>query len=171
MEAAGGRIRIGGVKLSDELLKIGVWGSPQGRSPHRRLCRLLAEHRINMQFLTVTLTDGVVRTCGCVAAEDESEVRTILESEPLLEERTELVPGVGLLSVFPHEYSLELFGLLLRLFSEAELPVHGMCSSISSLSFVTQYGEFDRALEVLNKCCDLPPDHAPMRPELRVRQR
>jgi hypothetical protein len=72
--------------------------------------------------------------------------------------------------VFPHHSNLKLLGLALYLFGKARLPVYGMASSISSLTFITDYLQLDNAVATLLEYVDLPPNHAPFRPGIHIVQ-
>jgi hypothetical protein len=53
----------------------------------------------------------------------------------------------------------------------ASLTVYGFASSISSLTFVTDYAELDTAVAAIKQHVDLPRGFVPLRPEFRIRQR
>jgi hypothetical protein len=77
---------------------------------------------------------------------------------------------VGALSIFPHQSNLKLLGLSFYLFGEANLPLYGMSSSISTLTFLTDYTKLDSAVAKLLEYVVLPANHAPFRPEIHVIQ-
>jgi aspartokinase len=52
---------------------------------------------------------------------------------------------------------------VLQVFSEHDLPIHGMTSSLSALCINTDYDLLDRAADLLLKVFDLPEDHSPFR--------
>jgi hypothetical protein len=79
--------------------------------------------------------------------------------------------AVGALSMFPHHSNLKLLGLSFYLFGELRLPVYAMASSISSLTFITDYQQLDNAVAALLEYVELPPNHAPFRQDIRVIQK
>jgi len=95
----------------------------------------------------------------------------VVEGEPKLKENLEYIPGVGTLSIFPHHSKLKLLGLSFYLLGKQHLPLYGMASSISSLTFITDYSQLDRAVSILLEYMDLPRNHAPFRTEIHVIQR
>ena len=83
---------------------------------------------------------------------------------------TEKYPSVGLLSVFPHQSSLRILGLSLYALGKASLPVYGLASSLSALTFVTDYCSLDGAVAALVSYLEMPPNQGPVRAEFRVTQ-
>lgn len=106
-----------------------------------------------------------------MAAEDINRIKKIIAGEPKLKENLEFIPGVGALSIFPHHSNLKLLGLSFYLFGRKHLPLYGMASSISSLTFITDCSRLDEAVTTLLEYMDLPPNHAPFRPEIHVIQK
>ena len=106
-----------------------------------------------------------------MAAEDINRTKEVVAGEPRLSESLEFVPGVGTLSIFPHHSNLKLLGLSFYVFGKQNLPLYGMASSISSLTFITDYSRLDEAVSTLLEYMDLPPNHAPFRPEIHVIQK
>ena len=57
----------------------------------------------------------------------------------------------------------------LEVFAEYHLPVFGVASTLSALTFVTAFKELGRASERLREVFDLPDNHAPFTPGFRVK--
>jgi hypothetical protein len=77
--------------------------------------------------------------------------------------------SVGLLTFFPHERCLEALTRSLEVFAEFHLPVFGVASTLSALTFVTAFKDLGRASERLRGVFGLPDNHAPFTPEFRVK--
>ncbi|MBW1968056.1 MAG: hypothetical protein JRF45_02080 [Deltaproteobacteria bacterium] len=114
--------------------------------------------------------EKIIGSC-CVAAEDINQIKKVVAGEPKLKENLEFIPGVGTLSIFPHHSNLKLMGLAFYLLGRAHLPMYGMASSISSLTFITDYSQLDKAVSIFLEYMDLPPNHSPFRPEIHVIQK
>ncbi len=106
-----------------------------------------------------------------MAAEDIDRIKILVAGEPKLKENLEFIPNVGTLSIFPHHSNLKLLGVSFYLLSKVRLPLYGMASSISSLTFITDYSLLDEAVTTLLEYMDLPANHAPFRPETHVIQK
>lgn len=106
-----------------------------------------------------------------MAAEDFHRTKKVVAGETKLKEKLEFIQGVGALSIFPHHSNLKLLGVSFYLLSKAHLPLYGMASSISSLTFITDYSLLDEAVTTLLEYMVLPPNHAPFRPEIHVIQK
>lgn len=106
-----------------------------------------------------------------MSAEDIYRIKNVITEEPKLKEHLEFIQGVGTLSIFPHHSNLKLSGLSFYLLDKQSLPLYGMASSISSLTFITDYSQLDKAVSILLEYMDLPPNHAPFRPEIQVIQK
>lgn len=165
------KIRINGLKLSAELVQVNLLNGSFSRDLRSLFFRLLVQHQINIPFILTSGTgEEIVGSC-CVAAEDIHRTKNVVATEPELKEHLEFIPGVGTLSIFPHHSNLKLLGLSFYLFHKQHLPLYGMASSISSLTFITDYSQLDNAVSVLLDYMDLPPNHAPFRPEIHVIQK
>jgi hypothetical protein len=164
------KIRVEGIKLSDELLQVNLRSLSVSKTPASQICQLLTINQINMPFLSMTHMEEGLHLSLCVTSEDSIRVRALLESEPTLTGNLEFIPAVGLLSLFPHQSSLKFLGLSLCAFKKAHVPLYGMASSISALTFITDYAHLDRAVASLEKYLDFPPNFAPYRPEIHIRQ-
>jgi aspartokinase len=166
----GEKIRINGIKLSAELVQVNLLGHSLQQDFRVLFFRFLAQHQINIPFILVTGMAEKIQGSCCVAAKDANRVKKLVAMEPELKENVEFISGVGALSMFPHHSKLKLLGLSFYLFGETRLPVHAMSSSISSLTFIMDYPKLDNAVSTLLEYVDLPPNHAPFRPEIHVIQ-
>ena len=165
------KIRINGIKLSTELVQINLLNRFFPQDFRVLFFQLLAQHQINIPFiLTSGMGEKIIGSC-CVAAQDIHRIKKVVEEEPKLKENLEFIPGVGTLSIFPHHSKLKLLGLSFYLLGKQHLPLYGMASSISSLTFITDYSQLDNAVSILLEYMDLPPNHAPFRPEIHVIQK
>jgi len=165
------KIRINGIKLSAELVQVNLLNRFFPQDFRALFFQLLAQHQINIPFiLTSGMREKIIGSC-CVTAEDIRRIKIVVEGEPKLKENLEFIPGVGSLSIFPHHSNLKLLGLSFYLFGRKHLPIYGMASSISSLTFITDYSQLDNAVSILLEYMDLPPNHAPFRPEIHVIQK
>jgi hypothetical protein len=114
--------------------------------------------------------EKILGSC-CVESEDINRVKQLIDKKPTLKKNIEFILPVGALSIFPHHSNLKLLGLSFYLLGKQHLPLYGMASSISSLTFITDYSQLDNAVSVLLEYMDLPPNHAPFRPEIHVIQK
>ncbi|MDP4857030.1 MAG: hypothetical protein NWR42_06435 [Desulfobacterales bacterium] len=165
------KIRINGIKFSTELVQINLLNRFLPQDSMAFFFQLLAQHQINIPLiLTSGMGEKNIGSC-CVAADDINRIKKVVEEELKLKENLEFIPGVGTLSIFPHHSKLKLLGLSLYHLGKHHLPVYGMASSISSLTFITDYSQLDKAVSILLEYMDLPPNHAPFRPEVHVIQK
>ena len=165
------KIRINGIKLSTELVQINLLNGSFSQDSRPLFFQLLAQYQINIPFiLTSGMEEKIIGSC-CVAAEDIHRTKKVVAGEPKLKEHLEFIQGVGTLSIFPHHSNLKLLGVSFYLLSKASLPLYGMASSISSLTFITYYSLLDEAVTTLLEFMVLPPNHAPFRPEIHVIQK
>jgi len=112
-----------------------------------------------------------IRVSCCVDAGDINRIKKMVALEPNLRETVEFISSVGALTLFPHRSNLKLMGLALFLFGREQIPMHGIASSISALTFITDFPILDNAVSIFLKYVDLPPNHAPFRPETQVIQK
>jgi aspartokinase len=154
--------RIGGIKLSKELSQINIVGSPECQNLQSRISQLLAFERLNMHLLAQAGSGRRPKLSFCVSAKDVAAVRRVLNANDFLDAEIEVVHGLGSVSLFPYQCSLNILGLSLVAFGEASIPIYGLASSLSSLTFVTDYSRLNAAVESLKHYFRLPSNHAPM---------
>lgn len=164
------KIQTGGVKVSDKLLRIHIADLLQGEKSADRLCRILAEEKISIVFLTMDRTGVHRRTSCCVDIAHEKRVRALIESEKALRERACFTGAVGLLSMFPHQSQLQVLGGSLLALGEANLPILDLSSSLAALSFVLRYTDLETALTALGRFFLFPADPVQLRSSVHVRQ-
>ena len=165
------KIRINGIKFSTKLVQINLLNGSLPEDPRPLFFRLLSQNQINIPFVLLTgMGENILGSC-CVESEDINRVKKLIDKEPTLKKNIEFIPSVGALSIFPHHSNLKLLGLSFYLFGKQRLPLYGMASSISSLTFITNYSQLDKAVSILLEHIDLPPNHAPFRPEIYVIQK
>ena len=73
---------------------------------------------------------------------------------------------VGIISIFPHHSALKILGIIMVSWGRQSIPIHGIATSLSAISFTTDYHVIDKAVEVLQALFQLPDDHAPLKPEI-----
>lgn len=165
-----GKIKVGGIRLSRELVQVDVTGPPADGLPGVSLFSDMAEQKINLTGMTASLTHPPAVASFCVAAADFNPVQLLIDRKPDLKQRTRITAPVCCLTVFPHRWDLSLLGRLLSCLSSAGCPIYGVASSISTLSFNTNYWAIGRALTALESVLELPLNHSPYKQEFLVRQ-
>lgn len=161
---------INGLKISGELCLVRLHAESRDSGLLPAFCSLLAGSQMNMPFLsTESQVSGIHTTC-CVDAAHQALLKRLLSAEPLLQERAEYTAGVGLLTLFPHQSRLMLFGRSLRALAQADLRVFAMASSIGALTYVLDYARLDKAAAVMQACFELAGNHAPFKAEFTVAQ-
>ncbi|MBW1920720.1 MAG: hypothetical protein JRI81_10925 [Deltaproteobacteria bacterium] len=158
MQAYSAKIPLAGIKLSNELFLIRLSSSSSSVDTRSALCQILAENRINIQFLTGSAPGELSAVTGCVAAKYRARVKELLLAGVGFEAKPEFVSSVGLLSLFPHRASLKILGLSLLALGKSGVPIYAMASSLSVLSFITDYARLLEATKALKEYFDLPPE-------------
>lgn len=166
------RLSVGGIKLSPELVLFTY-------SRHLHLpcallpaLRTLSHQQINIFFLSQSLKveEGCVTTSFCVLPEFSTNTLAALTRSKQTGDNITTISKVGVLSIYPHKHDFSLLGKVLMTFAGQGLPIHGLCTSISALSVLTDIRKFDAAVAALTEVVDLPENHSPFRQEFRVRQ-
>jgi aspartokinase len=164
------RTKIEGIKLSNELIAIDFRNIPDSEDLISHVCELFALNQINMPFLSVTRNGKKMHLSCCVSVEDKTRIKDLFHSESILSSSAECISGVGLLSIFPHQSSMKILGLSLQALGEACLPIYGLASSLSALTFVMDYTHLNKAVTSLREYLDIPPDQVFLKPEIQIRQ-
>jgi hypothetical protein len=165
------KIRINGIKLSTKLVQINLLNGSLPENTRSLFFRLLSQNQINIPFILLTCMGEKILGSCCVESKDISRIKIVIDKEPALKENIEFISSVGALSIFPHHSNLKLLGLSFYLLGKQNLPLYGLASSISSLTFITDYSQLDEAVSILLEYMDLPPNHAPFRQEIHVIQK
>jgi len=151
-----------GMKVSGDLVRVSVANASLAEEVVARFLGGLTDNRININlFIGGKGSEGTQFTC-CIAAPDEERVKTLTEPISDLKGRVQFSGPVDLLSVFPHRFNLKALGLSLIALGKAKIPLHGFCSSLSALTFITDHADLDQASSVLQGSFSLHAD--PPRP-------
>jgi len=166
------KLRVNGIKLSTEqLVQINLLNASSPENSRPLLFRRLSQNKINVPFILFTGMEEEIQVSCCVEADDINRIKNVVAGEPNLKENVEFISSVGALSMFPHRSNLKLMGLVFYLLDRAHLPMYGMATSISSLTVITDYSLLDEAVSTFLEYVDLPPNHAPFRPEIHMKQK
>jgi len=165
MESPNSKPAIGGIKLSQELIQIYLF--PQSDRILQEMFSSLTARQINLTGVTLEMLEGKPKARCCIATEDRLAAEMALEP---FRDSFDLLPGIGTVTIFPHKGRLELIGQLLSILGKGKLPIYEVASSFSSLIIATDYERLDEAVEMVCQVVTLPENHAPFRPEFRVRQ-
>lgn len=163
-------IRIEGVKLSRELITINLRRLSHIENTLSRFCKNLSDNQINMLFLSAMHGNENRQITCCVESEAGVFIHTLIESEPDLRSQAEIIEPTGLLTLFPHHFSLKVLGLVLSVIGKSSLSLYGVASSISSLTLILDYYELERAIERLREKIEISPDKIERRPKIQIRQ-
>jgi aspartokinase len=155
-----GKIRIGGIKLSRELVQYNLYRSAPAPLTLTSFFRQVAEDRINLTFLSLSCSETGSICSFCIAAGDRTRLEGLVASAASAE--LEVIAPVGTITIFPHHHSLSLLGRVIGILGKAQIPLHALCTSLSSLAINTDYHFLDQAVEELQKVLDLPSNHAPL---------
>ncbi len=163
-------INIKGLKISGELFLIRL----QNLAPEGRLVpvfsSMMAGSRVNMPFLSTEIRSGGLQAACCVDSTHQAMVKRLIDLHPELPKHVKYQPGVGLLTLFPHQSNLQLLGLSLSVLAKAGLRVFALASSIGALTYVLDYSRLDSAAAALQARFKLAANHAPFRAEFVVSQ-
>jgi len=158
------KIKLGGIKLSSELVQLNLVNQDRSPLPASTFFQILSEHRINMPFVTALLVEGRPCASCCISPEDLRRVNELVQSHNTLKGQVDTVHAVGLASLFPHQNRLKVLGAALHALGKAQLPLYGLASSISTMTFVTDYSKLGEVVVSLSEYMDLPLNHAPFEP-------
>ena len=163
-------IQIKGLKISGELCLVRLHGSTQEFNRLPAFCGIMAGSRINLPFISTAHQANGFQAACCVDAGHQALIRQLVDADPMMNGHVSYIPHVGLLTLFPHQSSLKLFGLSLRALSRENVQVLEMASSIGALTYVLDYAGIDAAAQLLESFFNLDGNHSPFRSEFVVCQ-
>jgi len=164
------KLSINGLKLSEPLALIQV------HAPHATFgllspfCRLLAQHQVNITFITTSAAIDSQPVVCCIEAKDQSVVEALTEQHERLRGYVHFCGRVGVVTFYPHHANFKFMGLALQVFSRNGIKVHALASSISALSFVVDFDRLEEAGRLLVESFQLPENASPLRTDFKVRQ-
>jgi aspartokinase len=167
------KLKIGGLKQSLELCQFNLRGPDSSEKIASEISKLLASQQINIEFLTYYPHKAAHhRLTICVSQDLYSRVLEILKKSTFLVKEWEVNSRghVGIVTLFPHHSSLTILGVLLGSWKAQAIPIYGIATSLSAISFVTDYHTIDKATDSLQEFFRLPEGHAPIKPVLRYFQ-
>lgn len=165
----GQKVRIGGIKFSEELVQVTVACKSPHDSSISQLLKLIAERAINIPFLCHSTVSKTPESIFCVDHCEFGKVQHILDLS-FDSERVGITSSVGTLTVFPHKNDFRLLGRIIALFGSQSFPIHSLSTSISAIAVNTDYFLLDEITEQLSLVLELPENHAPFRQGFRVTQ-
>jgi aspartokinase len=169
------KLKIGGLKQSLELSKFDLRGPPPDSSEEIAsiVSKLLVSQKINMEFLTYYPNkNSYHQFTFCISQDKFSTALEILKKEGSLPMGWEINNRghVGIITIFPHQSAIKILGAIIVSWAVQSIPIYGIATSLSAISFVTDYQLIDKAIEVIQDLFQLPEDHAPLKPEIRYYQ-
>jgi aspartokinase len=164
------KIEVSGIKLSQELIQFNCVQNASEAVCGSEFFRHLAENRINIPFLCTGVTGRGAISCCCVEAGYLQQVQKLLTQNPQMSQHIEKIAPVGTLTLYPHRYNFKLLGFVMAELGKAGFPIYGIGTSISALTFSTNYHVLEQAAGILGKALNLPSNHAPFRSEFRIQQ-
>jgi hypothetical protein len=166
----GQKVRIGGIKFSEELVQVTVACTASDNSSIYQLLHLFAEKSINVPFLCHSVVGKIPESSFCVDRSELGRVLQIVNFSSFQKEHVSIISSVGTLTVFPHRNSCGLLGLLMYFFARHDFPVHSLSTSISAIALNTDYSLLDSIADKLRNVLELPLNHAPFRQGFRLTQ-
>lgn len=158
-------LNIRGIKLSTELILVRV--PPNGNPSPAEIIRRLAAERINLTCVVLDRVEDHSSGAFCIEVEDLPHMQKVLAD---LSDLLQIKRSVGTLTLFPHGGRLDLLAIILRAVGGCNIPLLAVASSMSTLTVALPYQRLDEAVEEICRFVCLPANHAPFRPQFRVRQ-
>jgi aspartokinase len=116
-----------------------------------RLCRLLASNGINIAYSAMGATQEHFSCLCCIADQDLSAARALIEQDHDLKQVLDFLPAVGLVNLFPHQHRFQVFGQALKALTGQQIEIHSLASSLSALSFVIDFHRMPDAQAALGR--------------------
>jgi aspartokinase len=167
------KLKIGGLKQSLELCQFDLKGVHSSEEIASKVSKLLLFKKINMEFLTYsTQRNNYHQLTFCVSQDKFSPVLKILKKEHSLPIDWEINSrgNVGIITLFPHQSAIKILGVIMVSWTSQSIPIYGVATSLSAISFITDYQLIDKAIQVIKDLFHLPVDHSPLKPEIRYVQ-
>jgi hypothetical protein len=140
------RIRIGGLKVLEGGACVESSSPLEDNRLGPTVCAPLAQHRINLTFLTHVAGD---REVVCTAGNVGEAALTLLQAQADPQASLALQAGTSILAIYPHDKRPEVIGTFIRSLARARVVIHGLASSPSAISVVLSSKRIKPAVEQL----------------------
>ncbi|MFW6115195.1 MAG: hypothetical protein ACOC6E_02735 [Thermodesulfobacteriota bacterium] len=163
------KVKLGGMKQSLELCQFDLRGPDVPERVIPNLSRLLASQKINIGFITYNqLSSEFHHITICPYQDDFSSTSRILNAAGTLPVGWEMHARehVGTITVYPHRSPIKILAGVMMTWASESIPIYGIATSLSAISFITEYGMIDKGVALLRTAFEMPDDHAPVKPEL-----
>jgi aspartokinase len=167
------KLKVGGLKQSLEFCQFDLRGPDSSEKTVSKISKLLASQKCNIEFLTYNLkSNRSHQLTFCVSQDKSSRTSEILRKDGLLPAGWHMTcrEHVGILTVFPHHSATQILAIIMVSWGGQSIPVFGIATSLSAISFVTDYHIIDKAVEAIQDSLQLPENRAPLKPEIRYYQ-
>jgi len=167
------KLKIGGLKQSLELCQFDLRGPDSSEEIASRVSKLLISQKINMEFITYYPNRNSYHQLSfCISQDKFFTASEILKKEGFLPISWEISSRghVGIITIFPHQSAIKILGVIMVSWAEKSIPVYGIATSLSAISFVTDYHLIGKAIKNIQDLFQLPEDHAPIKPEIHYYQ-
>lgn len=157
------KIRLGGIKLSEELVQFSFVSKRAGTEQLTALLARLTDRKVNIPLLWLSHSPAASHHSFCTAENDAGWVAGMIGLATGSSDHCPTRERLGSLSLFPHNFSLAVLHRILALLHQAEIPVYSLTSSLSALVILTDSCLLDGAIGALQQGFLLPDNHAPFR--------
>jgi hypothetical protein len=140
------RIRIGGLKVLEGGACVESSSPLEDNRLGPTVCAPLAQHRINLTFLTHVAGD---REVACTESRVGEAALTLLQAQADPQASLALQPGTSILAVYPHDKRPAVIGTFIKSLARARVVIHGLASSPSAISAVLSTKRIKPAVEQL----------------------
>ena len=160
------KIRVGGLKLSPELVMVTQRFNAAEACSVPPIYRLFGQQKINIHYLSAQEREKQTHIVCLVSMGEHRRVKNLPHLHPDETGRIQIFPGKGMVSLFPHRSRMDILGLVVKTLASAGVGIYGYSASISSLVFVIDYEAQQRAISAISSCFELPEYHSPYRSRL-----
>jgi aspartokinase len=167
------RLKIGGLKISFALCQFELKGMEPPQKILSNISKALSTEKINIEFLTYnSANSGPYHISLCVNQNNFYSTSKIFQRNDLLPLNWEVIPreGIGMVTIFPYDSALAILAVIMVSWGKNSIPIYGVATSLSAVSFLTDFQAIDKAVEVIQASFQLPGNHAPLKPELHYYQ-
>ena len=152
------QIKINGIRLNRNYSQVTDKDMDLTDKRHIPLYQSLSSKEINMVSMTLNTKGNRSFVTGTIASKDFSQIAHKDKSWVYH-------PRVCTLSIYPHNYRLQVLGFLISLLGKHKLSFQHLGSSTAMLTFVVDEADCPHFIDILSKNFTLPESHAPFEQE------
>jgi len=143
------KIKIRGIKINSDVAEVDCQDMDSSIPGALLLLKRLSQNQINALSVSSLSAGSRFHSYFYFSHKDMKQVRELIGGPHEMTPPVKITQPVGMISLFPHDYSLKIFGTVLTALGQAAVAPLSISSSLSTLAIAVPLADLDRSLEAI----------------------